>query len=220
MKELLVRLVDTGASFFAAALLLVEVALFASFVRSSSWWQFAFFCAAPYVVPLLFYRLVTSISPLKSGGSRLAKGVWSTWFITYRLQSIYLYFPFLEAILFAIPGGYSMWLRLWGSRVGNGVQWAGTAFVADRGQVSIGAGAFIGHGVYISGHVMQKKSGLGTLYIKPVSVGAGAFVGTGCRMGPGVVIHEGARVPILTDLYVREEFPPREEPSAKEDRDG
>src|SRR5690606_35939379 len=112
---------------------------------------------------LLLYRLMALFAPIEIGGSTLAKGVWSSWFISYRLQVIYGMFPFLEGALFSVPGLFNLWLRAWGSRVGPRVFWACTARVTDRGHLDIGPDTFFGHDVYLSPHVVRRKGDRGAL---------------------------------------------------------
>jgi hypothetical protein len=185
-------------------------AMFFSFyhlVVTRSFFMFAVFLLLPYVVPLSLFRLLCLIAPMREGSSRLEKDVWSTWFVTYRLQVIYGYFPFLEGALLAVPGLFNLWLRAWGSRIGKRVFWAALVQVTDRGHLVIGDDVMFGNAVYLSAHVMQRRAARGVLYVKRITIGTGSFVGAGVRMGPGVVVEPGSLVPLLTDLYVKERFP-------------
>ena len=206
-RQALVRAVDLIALYFPGLLVAGWVASFYLLVESPSPARFAAVLLLPYAVPLWLYRLITLLAPIREGGSALRRGVWSTWFIAYRLQLIYAYFPFLEGALLAIPGAFSLWLRAWGSRVGKRTFYAATMQITDRGHLDIGDDVFFGNQVYLSPHVVKKKASGGVLYFKRIAIGDGAAVGAGCRLGPGVKVHAGAQVPLLTDLYVREEFP-------------
>lgn len=205
-----VRVVDAVGFFFPGLIVLTSLAAAYWCLMAPHPARFLLTLSIPYLVPLLLFRLMVAVLPIKEGGSVLAKGVWSSWFLSYRLQLIYGYFPFLEGALLAFPGLFSWWLRAWGSKVGKGVFWAATVQITDRGHLDIGDGAFFGNAVYLSPHVVQRRGGRGILYFKRIRIGKGSFVGAGCRLGPGVVVHDGALVPLLTDLYLKEEFPPPE----------
>ena len=202
-----VRLIDLLALYFPGALVLLLLAMVFLVLTTPLWWLFLLVLATPYLLPLTLFRLLMWLAPIKEGRSLVAKGVWSSWFISYRLQLIYGYFPCLENLLLCFPGLFSMWLRAWGSRVGKGVFWAATVQITDRGHLNIGDGAFFGSQVYLSPHVVQRRGQWGVLYFKTITIGQGAFVGAGCRMGPGVTIRDEARVSLLTDLYLNETFP-------------
>lgn len=207
----LVNAVDFLGFHFPGALVVGTLALAYRFVVEPTWWRFALVIAVPYLVPLFLYRLMCFFRPIKEGGSALSKGVWSSWFLSYRLQVVYGYFPSLEGALLSVPGLFSLWLRAWGSQVGKGVFWAATAQITDRGFLDIGDGVFFGNAVYLSPHVVQRRGDRGILYFKRITIGSGSFVGAGTRMGPGVVVHPKSLVPLLTDLYVKEEFPATKE---------
>ena len=200
-------MVDLVALYFPGLLILGTGAMFVWFIVEPRWWRLVAACTLPYALPLFLYRALTWLTPIEEGASKLEKGAWSSWFIAYRLQVIYAFLPVLEGVLFSVPGLFSLWLRAWGSRVGRRVFWAATAQVADRGHLDIADDVFFGNGVVLSPHLVQRRGARGVLYIKRITIGRGCFIGANCRMGPGVVVHDHARVPLLTDLYVKEEFP-------------
>ena len=200
--------VDLLGHHFPGLLVLGELIGIYFFARNPQWPTFVALVLAPYLIPLGLYRLMVLFAPVEIGRSALAKDVWSSWFLSYRLQVIYGHFPFLEGALFSVPGLYSLWLRAWGSKVGRRVFWACTARVTDRGHLIIGSDTFFGHDVYLSPHVVRRKGERGVLYFKPITIGSRCFIGAGSRMGPGVVVHSDSSVPLLTDLYLNEEFPP------------
>ena len=203
----LVGSVDTLAHWFPG-LLLAGCGLAAyHFVHTPTPFGFFGLCALPYVVPLALFRLLTLLTPIREGGSLLAKGVWSPWFISYRLQLAYSYFPFLEGALLCVPGLFNAWLRAWGSHVGKRVAWGATVQITDRGHLVVGDDVFFGSAIYLSSHVVRRRGSRAVLYFKRITIGSGCFVGAGVRMGPGVVVDDGALVPLLTDLYVKARFP-------------
>lgn len=160
-----------------------------------------------YVVPPLLYRAL----PLKPGLYDLKRRTFNVWWATHQLQQLYIAVPALEALLRVVPGLYSAWLRLWGSRVGAGVYWTPRMELLDRGLLDVGDGVVFGHKVELYGHTVMPKGERLMLYVDRVSVGAGAFVGAGSRLAPGVVVEPGAVVPILTDLYMKTRFKAKKE---------
>jgi hypothetical protein len=194
-----VRAVDLLAHWFPGIMVTCMLIFMYQLLAHRSLPLFLLALVFPYLVPLLLFRMLHC-------SSVLAKDVWSMWFVSYRLQLIYGYFPFLENALLAVPGLFNFWLRAWGSRLGKRVFWAATVQVADRSHLEIGDNVMIGNAVFFSCHVMQRRRNRGVLYFKRIKIGDGAFIGSGSRIGPGVVVEPGALVPLLTDLYVKQRF--------------
>lgn len=207
LRANLVRVIDSFFHGFPGLLTAATLAAFYAFVSRPTPARFGVLLALPYVVPLVGFRLLMLVSPLREGASVLAKGVWSPWFVSYRLQVIYAYFPFLEGALLSVPGLFNWWLRAWGSRVGRRVGFAAVVQITDRGHLVIGDDVLFGNLVYLSPHVVQQRRGRGVLYFKRITIGSRCFVGAGVRMGPGVIVDDDSMVPLLTDLYVKERFP-------------
>lgn len=160
-----------------------------------------------YAVPPLLHRALS----LKPGLFDLKQPKFNAWWASHQLQQLYIAVPALEALLRVVPGLYSAWLRLWGSRVGRRVYWTPRMEVLDRGLLEVGDGVVFGHKVELYGHTVMPKDERLLLYVDRVTVGAGAFVGAGSRLAPGVVVEEGALVPILTDLYMKTRYKNRKE---------
>src|SRR5262245_3121557 len=76
-----------------------------------------------YLVPPLTFRLHQIIFPIRKSLSNIAERKYSPWWGAHQIQLIYIAIPQLEAALRLVPGLYSAWLRLWGSRIGRGVYW-------------------------------------------------------------------------------------------------
>jgi hypothetical protein len=160
-----------------------------------------------YVVPPLLYRTLL----LRPGLYDLKQPKFNAWWATHQLQQLYIAVPALEALLRVVPGLYSAWLRLWGSKIGGGVHWTPRMEVLDRGLLEVGDGVVFGHKVELYGHTVMPKGERLLLYVDRVKVGAGAFVGAGSRLAPGVVVEAGAVVPILTDLYMKTRYKAKKE---------
>src|SRR5215813_15128228 len=110
-------------SFYPALILSLAVGSFIWFGFHPSWVQPVALVAAVYLLPPLTLRLHNLIWPLDEGPLNLAEPKYAAWWGAHQIQLIFIALPQLEAILRLIPGCYSMWLRLWGSRIGRGVYW-------------------------------------------------------------------------------------------------
>lgn len=155
-----------------------------------------------YLLPIILYRLSELISKTKQGASYVGDKGWSPWLIGFRIQSIYLYFPFLESVLRIFPPVYSFWLRMWGSKIGKRVFWSPTMDITDRAHLDIGNDVLFGHRVILLSHVITPKDGRKLLFVKNIKFGHKNFIGAGCRFGPGTDLPDGTLVKTLTDYGV------------------
>jgi hypothetical protein len=160
--------------------------------------------ASLYVLPLVAYRLHALCFPLREGGTRLAGHGYSPWYGSHQLQAVYVALPLLETLLRLVPGAYSAWLRLWGSRVGRGVYWTPHVDIVDRGLVEIGDRVIFGHRSGVISHVIRPTKDNLLLYVARVRIGDGAFIGAGSYLGPGAVIEPRAMVPATKHVFPRE----------------
>ena len=204
----LVNTIDLVALYFPGIVITLEVIGLYCFATNPTLTKITLLVLFPYLFPLLVFRSLTWLLPLKEGREYVKRGSLSVWFLSYRIQLLYGLLPALEGILLAFPGLFSLWLRAWGSDIGSRVFWAATVKVTDRSHLNIGDNVFIGNEVYFSPHVVSRGQERNFLYYRKISVEQNSFVGAGCRMGPGVRIKTGSRVPALTDLYLNETFPP------------
>jgi hypothetical protein len=157
--------------------------------------------AAVYALPLVAFRLLHRWRPLREGRSRLDAPVYSPWWASHQCQALFIALPQLESLLQIMPGGFSLWLRLWGSRVGRGVHWTPRVEIADRGLLEIGDRVIVGHKVEMYAHAIRPtRAGL-VLHVRRIVIGHDVFVGAGSRIGPGVSVADGVHVPLLSDLY-------------------
>lgn len=145
------------------------------------------FPIALYLLPLLPGRLLREA--LRSAPLEIPLGSpdFLKWWACFQCQVLFLRFPALEEILRLIPGLYSLWLRLWGSRIGRLTYWAPGTLIIDRGFLDIGDGVVFGAGVRINPHVVED----GTLKLAPVSIGDGAAIGGYSLLTAGSVIFPG-----------------------------
>ncbi len=168
--------------------------------------NFSLFLASCYLYPLLAFRLHNLFFPLKEGAFNLAQKKYSPWWGSFKIQEIYYQIPQLEYLLHLIPGLYSFWLRLWGSKIGKGVIWTPNVEVNDRGLMRIGDGVVTGHKCHFICHVIwPKKDGL-LLIVKRITLDSHAFIGAGSKFGPGVIVEERVCIPALTQGLPKQHF--------------
>jgi len=158
-----------------------------------------------YGVPPLLCRLVLILFPLRreviSAGSR----EFFVWWFTANLQVLFSRLPFLEELLRFIPGCYSFWLRLWGSKIGRLTYWAPGVRVLDRSFLRIGDDVIFGAGVLLNAHVlMRDDKGRAFLSLAPISIGQGTLIGgyslltAGAQIAPGEVTRAFLILPPFT----------------------
>jgi acetyltransferase-like isoleucine patch superfamily enzyme len=154
-----------------------------------------------YGLPVLIYRWHQWLYPVREGISYLQGKEYSPWWGSHQIQAVYIAIPALEALLRLIPGAFSVWLRLWGAKVGRNVYWTPGLEIADRGLIEIGDRVVVGHRVGIYSHVIKPRKQDLMLYVKKVKIGNDVFIGAGSHLGPGVIISDGTFLPAATNLY-------------------
>lgn len=194
--------------FFPLIFFSIMVYFFIKFVITKSICYFVFFFISPYLLPLLIQRIVLGIYPMKEGGCYigLTEKNFQPWLFSLRVQQIYLVFPQLERLLFYLPGLYSAWLRLWGSKIGKNVFWTPGTIVNDRSLIDVGDFVIFGHNVYMSSHLLRVKNGKFFVFVKKVKIGSYSFIGAFTKMGPGTDIHSGSQVKAMSNFSVNQKF--------------
>ncbi len=157
-----------------------------------------------YVLPVALYRALHRFTPVTEGKSYIGDRGWSPWLVGFRLQSIYIHFPFFESALKLFPPIYSAWIRLWGSQVGKRVYWSPTMEILDRGMIEVGDGVFFGHRITVISHVIViAKNGRRLLFVEKCKFGAHSMIGAGSQFGPGTSISPGDLVPVCSNYGIR-----------------
>lgn len=159
-----------------------------------------------YLVPPLTFRLHQIFFPIKKSLTNLSDRKYSPWWGAHQIQVIYIAIPQLEAALRLVPGLYSAWLRLWGSRIGRRVYWTPNVEITDRHALDIGDRVVCGHKCKFLGHAIKPK-GAGqemALYNRAIKIGSDVFIGAGSRIGPGTAIADGTFLPVLTDVHINQ----------------
>ena len=70
---------------------------------------------------------------------------------------IFCRLPMLEEIMRLVPGLYSLWLRLWGARVGRLTYWGAGLRILDRSFLHIGDDVIFGAAVRLNPHVLTRN---------------------------------------------------------------
>jgi hypothetical protein len=155
-------------------------------------WPVRTACAAAmlYLAPVLPGRLLRE--SLRRAPSRVPAGSadFLKWWAAFQCQVVFLRFPAIEEALRCIPGLYSFWLRLWGSRIGKLTYWAPRTLILDRGFLDIGDDVVLGAGVRLNPHVMERDGGV-ILALAPITIGDGAMIGGYSLLTAGTSIAPG-----------------------------
>ncbi|MBC7769271.1 MAG: hypothetical protein H7124_10835 [Phycisphaerales bacterium] len=198
---------DRLFSYFPLLMTIVSLAALGVFAQWPSGWSALLLLVILYLFPPLVLRVMLRWAPLKQGVSAINGRTFSPWLAAHHLQAFYDALPYLEALLRVIPGFYSMWLRLWGSRVGYGVTWPVRIDVLDRNLIDIGNRVTFDREVELAAHVRQKmEGGAARVLVRTVRVGSHAFLGARARIGPGANVPHNANVPAMAIVGVNESF--------------
>lgn len=154
-----------------------------------------------YLVPPLVVRTITWIRPLPAGRIDLGSPAFLHWWFTAQWQIVFARLPFLEELLRLVPGVYSMWLRLWGARIGSFVYWSPGVAILDRSLVRVGSRVTFGIGVRINPHVVAPGGDATVLVIAPITIGDDALVGGYSLLLPGSSIAAGEVTPPIRSLH-------------------
>jgi hypothetical protein len=175
--------------------------IYCAFKRPSGM-NFAILIFIIYFLPPLLYRIFSLIVPVKVGKVKLGpEHEPNGWMIAHRLQMTYHIFPFIEGTMNSLPGIYSNWLRLWGSKIGRMVYWAPDVRIYDRTHLTVGSKTFVG-GALLSCHLaVPKRDGSFELFFAPISIGNRVFISAQANIGPGSNIHDGEHIKLLTQTF-------------------
>lgn len=140
--------------------------------------------------------LVPPILSRAIGGHRLPLGetavpspVFFRWWSTWQLQMLFNRLPWIDELLRFVPGLYSLWLRLWGARIGRLTLWSPGARISDRPLLRLGDDVVIGLDVRLFGHFGGlDEGGRAMLTLGTVTIGDRTSVGGCALLGPGVVL--------------------------------
>jgi hypothetical protein len=158
-----------------------------------------------YLLPPIAFRIHQLFFPIKTGVSLFSDPTYNAWWGSHQIQMLFIAFPALESFLTLIPGVYSIWLRLWGAKVGRKVYWTPRVQIVDRPLIEIGDYVVFGHQSACVSHVIDERpDGSQIIYVKPVKIGSRVFIGAASVIGPGCTVSDGMRLDAQTILKVNE----------------
>jgi len=145
--------------------------------------------AALYLLPPAFAYAVRKLCRISEGKIAFGSNVFFAWWTLLQLQMVFCRLPALEELLRLVPGVYSVWLRLWGARIGRLTFWSPGTVIMDRPYLQLGDDVVFGAGVRINPHLVVKNSGgrfellLGTVKIGDrVTVGGYSLLSVGAEI--------------------------------------
>ncbi len=139
-----------------------------------------------WLMPPVVTRVLLAVCPLGAGALAVGGRKFFVWWTTVQLQVIFLRLPWLEEMLRMIPGAYSLWLRLWGARIGRLTFWAHGVEITDRSLLEVGDDVVLGAGVRLAGHVLWRTpEDRMELLVGPVRLGNRCLVGAQSVLGAG-----------------------------------
>jgi len=190
--------------------LLMTAATFAAagvFAQWPSAWSALLVLFVVYLFPPMVLRILERWAEIKPGVACIDGRKFCPWLAAHHIQAFYDALPYLESLLRVIPGFYSAWLRMWGSRIGYGVEWPVRMDVLDRNLMDIGNRVVFSREVELAAHVRKKQEGAGSrVLVRQVRIGSYAFIGAGARIGPGASVPHNANVPAMSVVDVNEAY--------------
>lgn len=197
------KILDVLTSFFPLVLSLVAAS---SFFILPTLHAFLLSTLMIYLIPPMAFQIVNQIWPLTTGVTYLGKKAehGNIWYASHQFQWLFNSFPYFERVLMMVPGLYSVWLRLWGAKIGKKVNWTPESKIVDRPMIEIGDRALIGNRSYISSHAIKKKEGRYLLWIAPVKIGSDTVLAYACQLAPGVEVGNNCFVEAMAALYPKE----------------
>lgn len=160
-----------------------------------------------YLTPPLLHRLLGGPRRLPRGRFGVDSPEFLLWWRAAQLQTIFNRLPALEELLRLLPGVYSLWLRLWGARVGRLVYWTPGVAIADRSLVAVGDRVVFGAAVRVMPHLVAPDGdGRTTLLVAPVTIGDDALVGGYSLLTPGARVEAGETTSALRTRYPYREW--------------
>lgn len=147
-------------------------------LRESPWIGLAAVLGVLYVLPPLASRAVMAALPIRRTVIAVGSREFFVWWFTLNLQMLFCRFAFLEELLRIVPGCYSLWLRLWGAKIGKMTYWAAGTTILDRPWVEIGDRVIFGAGTRLNAHVFAPDGqGEMTLVLAPIKIADRVTVG-------------------------------------------
>jgi hypothetical protein len=145
-----------------------------------------------YLLPPVLARCILALWPIREGHIAVPSRDYFVWWGVLNLQIIFCRLTFLEEAMRLVPGLYTAWLRLWGSRIGSFTYWAAGLRILDRSFLDIGDGVAFGAGVRLNPHVIaENESGQMELILAKIHIGHRAIVGGYGLLTAGTRVDDG-----------------------------
>lgn len=142
-----------------------------------------------YLAPPLAARILLALAPIRGARHPVGSPAWATWWVLLMLQTLFCRFPALEEALRLVPTLYSLWLRLWGSRVGRLVYWSPGTEVFDRSFLEVGDDVVFGGCVRLTAHlVVRHADGSMELLLAPIRIGPRVLLGACAGLSSGAEV--------------------------------
>jgi len=160
-----------------------------------------------FLLPPLVVRASTWWSPLASGRVEPGSRGFLHWWFAAQWQVIFTRLPMLEEMIRMVPGLYSLWLRLWGARVGALVYWSPAVVILDRPLVRIGERVVFGVGARLTPHVLAPNGARRmALYLATITIGDDALIGAYSVLLPGCEVADGEVTPPFRTIHTLSRF--------------
>jgi hypothetical protein len=131
-----------------------------------------------YLMPPIAVRAIFALGQMREGNLALGSKDFFLWWSSFQWQMLFCRLPALEEIMRLVPGLYSSWLRLWGSKIGRYTFWAPGTLILDRSLLKIGDDVVLGVGVRLNAHVGDvDEAGQRRLLLATVEIGDRCHVG-------------------------------------------
>ncbi len=162
-----------------------------------------------YVLPPMVVRMI-SLWGAPECTHPLPSAPFYRWWWSMQWQMVFNRLPMLEELLRLIPGAYSTWLRLWGSKVGRFVYWSPGVRILDRQYVRVGHRVVFGAGARLNPHILNRDDlGRTALFVSEIEIGDDCLIGGYSLLPPSTqvpadTVTPGERV-LLT--YLRDRKP-------------
>lgn len=172
---------------------LLHLAAVLASLGSEHWWMAV---GILFLLPPLLVRALLWIAPIQGGSHALGSRDFMVWWATAQSQMIFCRLPFLEELLRLVPGLYSLWLRLWGARIGRLTFWSPGLRILDRSFLRVGNYVVFGAGARLNAHVIARDESVGEMILSlaPIEVGDNAHVGGYSLLTAGTVVDAGEQL--------------------------
>ena len=151
------------------------------------------------LLPPLTSLLVLRLSNIKNKIIIIGSNDYLIWWFLICQQTLFSRLSFLEECIRVIPGLYSLWLRLWGSKIGSLTYWAPGTRILDRSFLNIGDSVVLGLGTRLSPHVIMKDdSGNLMLHLDTITIEGNSVIGGYSLLTAGTRILKGSATRAFT----------------------